>query len=78
MGEKSLKITGADKTFLSKLSKTINKILIPTKVGINGMLISVKRNNLIKAFENFENKSELTISFHSIESKSSCDYKKKH
>ena len=54
--EKSLKITGADKTFLNRLSKTINKILIPTKVGINGMLISVKRNNLIKAFENYENK----------------------
>lgn len=52
--EKSLKITGADKTFLYKLSKTISKILIPTKVGINGMLISVKRNSLIKAFENYE------------------------
>ena len=58
MEEKSLKITGADKTFLSKLSKTISKILIPTKVGINGMLISVKRNNLIKAFENYENMAD--------------------
>ncbi len=56
--EKSLKITGADKNFLNKLSKTINKILIPTKVGINGMLISVKRNNLIKAFENYEKETE--------------------
>ena len=56
--EKSLKITGADKTFLNKLSRTINKILIPTKVGINGMLISSKRNNMIKAFENYEKEIE--------------------
>ena len=53
MAEKSLKITGADKTFLNKLTRTINKILIPTKLGINGMLIATKRNSLLKAFENF-------------------------
>lgn len=52
--EKSLKITGANKTFLNKLTTTINKILIPTKVGINGLLISTKRNSLIKAFERFK------------------------
>ncbi len=51
--EKSLKITGANKTFLNKLTNTISKILIPTKVGINGMLISAKRNNLIKAYERY-------------------------
>ena len=51
--EKSLKITGANKTFFNKLTTTINKILIPTKVGINGLLISSKRSNLIKAFERF-------------------------
>ena len=51
--EKSLKITGANKTFFNKLSTTINKILIPTKVGINGLLIASKRNALIKAFEKF-------------------------
>ena len=49
--ERSLKITGANKTFFTKLTTTINKILIPTKVGINGLLISNKRNNLIKNFE---------------------------
>lgn len=53
MEEKSLKITGANKNFLNKLSNTISKILIPTKVGINGMLISAKRNNLLKAFEKY-------------------------
>ena len=51
--EKSLKITGANKTFFAKLSTTLNKILIPTKVGINGLLISSKRNNLIKAYERY-------------------------
>ena len=51
--EKSLKITGANKTFFTKLTTTINKILIPTKVGINGLLISSKRNIMIKTFEKF-------------------------
>ena len=53
--EKSLKITGANKTFFNKLTRTLNKILIPTKVGINGFLISTKRNNLLKAFEHYIN-----------------------
>ena len=51
--EKSLKITGANKTFFTKLTTTINKFLIPTKVGINGLLISSKRSSMIKAFEKF-------------------------
>ena len=51
--EKSLKITGANKTFFTSLGKTLNKILIPTKVGINGLLISSKRNSLLKSFEKF-------------------------
>ena len=53
MEERSLRITGANTTFLNKLSKTLTKILIPTKIGINGMLISMKRNSLLKSFENF-------------------------
>ena len=53
MEETSLRITGANKSFINKISKTISKILIPTKIGINGMLISVKRNSMIKAFEHF-------------------------
>ena len=51
--EKSLKITGANKTFLTKITSTIGKLLIPTKVGINGLLISTKRNSLIKAYERY-------------------------
>lgn len=51
--ERSLKITGANKTFFNKLSTTIGKLLIPTKVGFNGLIISSKRNAVIKAFEKF-------------------------
>ncbi len=54
MEERSLRITGADGTFFNKITKTLTKILIPTKIGINGMLISMKRNNVIKAFENYK------------------------
>ena len=53
MEEKSLRITGADKTFFNKITNTLTRILIPTKIGINGMLISMKRNNVMKAFENY-------------------------
>ena len=58
MEEKSLRITGADKTFFNKITNTLTRILIPTKIGINGMLISVKRNSLLKAFENFISDNE--------------------
>ena len=53
MEERSLRITGADRNFFNKLTNTLTKILIPTKIGINGMLISIKRNNVLKAFENY-------------------------
>ena len=54
MEERSLRITGTDKTFFNKITNTLTKMLIPTKIGINGMLISIKRNNLLKAFENYQ------------------------
>lgn len=50
MEEKSLRITGADKTFFNKITKTLTKILIPTQISLNGMRISVKRNALLKAY----------------------------
>ena len=58
MEEKSLRIAGADKTFFSKITRTLTKMLIPTKIGINGMLISIKRNSVIKAYENYYNENE--------------------
>lgn len=54
MQEKSLIITGANKTFFNKITNTLTKILIPTRIGINGMLISIKRTNLLKAFETYQ------------------------
>ena len=58
MEERSLRIVGADKNFFNKLTRTLTRILIPTKIEINGMLISIKRNSLIKAFENYTKNNE--------------------
>ena len=58
MEERSLRITGTNTTFFNKITKTLTKILIPTKIGINGMLITIKRNSLIKAYENFKKDTE--------------------
>lgn len=53
MEQKSLRVLDTNKTFFSKITSTITKIIIPTRVGINSMLISMKRNNLIKAYQNY-------------------------
>ena len=72
MEEKSLRITGTNKTFINKITNTLTKLLIPTKIGINGMFISRKRNNLLKAFENYildnedYNKDELEKKYDSV------------
>lgn len=58
MEEKSLRITGADKTFFNKITKTLTKILIPTQISLNGMRISVKRNALLKAYSTLINSEE--------------------
>ena len=54
MEERSLRIYDSEKTFLSKITNTINKLFIPTKIGINGMLISIKRNNILKVYDNLQ------------------------
>ena len=51
MEERSLRIYNSEKTFFSKITNTISKLLIPTKIGLNGMIISIKRNNVLKAYE---------------------------
>ncbi len=53
MEERSLRVVRTDKTFFNKITNTISKILVPTRISINGMLIKVKRNALIKAFESY-------------------------
>ena len=51
MEQRELRVIGTDRTFFTKITNTIGKLLIPTKVGINSMLISIKRNNLLKNYE---------------------------
>lgn len=53
MEQKSLRVLDTNKTFFSKITSTITKMMIPTKVSINSMMISMKRNNLIKAYSNY-------------------------
>ena len=55
MEERSLKVLAADTTFFNRISNTLTKLLMPTKIGLNGFLITIKRTNAIKAFENLEN-----------------------
>lgn len=52
MEERSLKVYSSEKTFFSRITNTLTKLLIPTRVGLNGMMISMKRNNVLKAYEN--------------------------
>ncbi len=49
--ERSLKVYSKDTTFFNKISTTLTKILIPTKIGINSMMINIKRSAVIKAYE---------------------------
>lgn len=58
MEERGLRVAKTDKAFFSKISTTISKLLIPTKIGINGMLITLKRNNVLKNYELVKNNKE--------------------
>ncbi len=53
MQEKSLRIYDSEKTFMHKVTNKLSKLLIPTKVGINSFIITMKRNNMLKAYENY-------------------------
>lgn len=53
MEEKSLKVYTADKTFFSRITSTLSKIFSPGKSGLNGVVIAIKRNNLLKNYENY-------------------------
>ena len=50
MEERSIRVY-SEKTFFTKITSTLTKMLVPTRIGINSMLISMKRNNVIKAYE---------------------------
>ena len=51
MEERSLRIYNSENTYFSKLTNTLTKIIVPTQIGINSVLISMKRNNVLKAYE---------------------------
>lgn len=53
MEERSLRIYDTEKTFINKVTNKLSKLLIPTRVGINGIIITMKRNGLLKAYENY-------------------------
>lgn len=68
MEEKSLRVY-TDKKFFAKITNTITKLLIPTRIGINGMLISIKRNNVLKAYENYTEGQEEALKQNELEKK---------
>lgn len=64
MEQRSLRVVETNKTFFNKISNTLSKLLVPTRIGLNSMLISIKRNSLLKAYVSYlgtkdENKKEL-------------------
>ena len=52
--ERGLKVLSNNTTFFNKVSNTLTKLLIPTKIGINGMMINIKRTAAIKAYEQYK------------------------
>ena len=61
--ERSLKVLSNDTTFFNKVSNTLTKLLMPTKIGINGMMINIKRSSAIKTFEQYkENEASIDVS----------------
>ena len=53
MEQRSLRVVETNKTFFNKISNTISKLLVPTRLGFNNMMISIKRNSVIKAYANY-------------------------
>ena len=54
MEERSLKVLNPNTTFFGKITNTLGKLFTPTKLGFNGVVISMKRNNVIKYFEAYK------------------------
>ena len=51
--ERSLKVLPENTTFFNRVSTTLTKLLIPTRVGLNGIMINMKRNSVLKAYESY-------------------------
>ena len=54
MEQRSLRVIDTNKTFFSKITNTLTKMLIPTKVGINSLMITIKRNAMLKAYSEYK------------------------
>lgn len=54
MQERSLKLYNTDKTFFVKISNKLTQLLMPTKFGINNIMISIKRSNVLKSYYNYK------------------------
>ena len=74
MEERSLRITGTNRNFFNKITNTLTKMLIPTKIGINGMLISIKRNNVLRTFENYKTEKNENYNQEELEKKYDTAY----
>ena len=48
MEERSLKVLPAESTFFNRISNTLTKLLIPTKISFNSVMINIKRNRNFK------------------------------
>ncbi len=58
-----LKVLSNDTIFINKVSNTLTKLLMPTKIGINGMMINIKRSSAIKYYDQFrENEASADVS----------------
>lgn len=53
MEQRSLRVVETNKTFFNKITSSISKLLVPTKIGLNSMMISIKRSSVIKAYVNY-------------------------
>lgn len=53
MEQRSLRVVETNKTFFNKITNSLSKLLVPTKIGLNSIMISMRRNSLIKAYVNY-------------------------
>ena len=53
MEQRSLRVVETNKTFFNKITNTLSKLLVPTRIGLNSMMISMKRNSLLKAYVSY-------------------------
>lgn len=74
MEQRSLRIASSEKTLFTKLTRTINKILIPTRLGLNSFFISIKRNSLLKSYEYYEKVNEQNMMVEKVEKKYEDSY----